>query len=229
MYSKFRRLARRLLGGRASVPEVHGVANAGWYDAVYRDSDSYAFPYWQSPYYFLWTVLADRIRTSRLRRVLDIGCGPGQLASCLFDLAAITEYTGIDFSTQAIAMAKRVCPQGRFVVADATITSVHEEIPYDVVVCAEFLEHVPEDYDAIARFRPGVRCLCTVPNFPYESHVRHFVSATQVIERYGPLFASLDVWPLRGDDKRVYFVMDGVRNGNREALTAPRHAGLAVL
>ena len=52
----------------------------------------------------MWTVLADRIRRSGAKSVLDIGCGPGQFAACLFDMAGIETYTGLDFSAEAIRM-----------------------------------------------------------------------------------------------------------------------------
>lgn len=215
MHPRLKHYAKRLLGRPTVPPPVHGVADAEWYDAAYRTIDSYTVPYWESHYYFLWSVLADRIRSARARRVIDIGCGPGQFASCLFGLTAIESYTGLDFSAQAVAMAQRVCPEGRYIVGDATTTTIHDDTPHDVVVCTEVLEHVPTDHAVIARFKPGIRCLCTVPNFPYESHVRHFTSATQIIDRYGEFFDGLDVWPLRGSRANIYYLLDGVRNTHR--------------
>jgi ubiquinone/menaquinone biosynthesis C-methylase UbiE len=212
MHPKLKHYAKRLLGRPTVPPPVQGVADAAWYDAAYRALDKYAVPYWQSEYYFLWSVLAERIRTAQARRVVDIGCGPGQFATCLFDLTPIEAYTGLDFSAQAVAMAQRVCPQGRFVVGDATTTAIHDDTPHDVVICTEVLEHVPADHAVIDRFKSGVRCLCTVPNFPYSSHVRHFTSAAEVGDRYGQFFDRLDVWPLRASANHVYYLLDGVRN-----------------
>jgi ubiquinone/menaquinone biosynthesis C-methylase UbiE len=209
---RLRHYAKRLLGRPTVPPPVEGVADAQWYDAAYRAINSYAVPYWESHYYFLWSVMADRIRRSQARRVLDIGCGPGQFGACLYGLTEIDAYTGLDFSAQAVAMAQKVCPQGRFVVGDATRTTIHDDTPHDLVTCTEVLEHVLADHEVLARFRAGVRCLCTVPNFPYDSHVRHFSSAAQVVDRYGPFFDQLDVWPLRGSRVNVYYLLDGVRN-----------------
>jgi SAM-dependent methyltransferase len=213
MHPKLKHYAKRLLGRPTAPPPVDGVADADWYDAAYKAIDSYAVPYWQSHYYFLWSVLADRIRAAGARSVIDIGCGPGQFAACLFGLTRIESYTGLDFSSTAVEMAKRLCPQGRFVVGDATTTRLHEEVPHDVVVCTEVLEHVPADHEVVARFRQGVRCLCTVPNFPYASHVRHFSSEAEVAARYSRFFDRLDVWALQGNQIHVYYLLDGVRNG----------------
>lgn len=213
MNRPLKHLAKRLLGRPTVLPPVEGVADAKWYDAAYSAYDDYyAVPYWQSEYYFLWSVLADRIRTARLRHVVDIGCGPGQFAACLFGIADIETYHGLDFSAQAVAMAQRVCPRATFVVGDATTTALHQQTPHDVVVCSEVLEHVPGDQEVIARFKTGVRCLCTVPNFPYLSHVRHFSSTDEVVDRYKPFFTDLDVWALRKNGEHIYYVLDGIRN-----------------
>src|SRR5688500_8702360 len=73
---------KRALGLR-STPPVGGVADAAWYDAVYRDSALYGQPYWYSHYYPLWTLIAERVRNAEAKSVLDVGCGPGQFANCL--------------------------------------------------------------------------------------------------------------------------------------------------
>src|SRR4051812_43644242 len=104
MLPALKRLAKRLLG-RPVVPPVQGVADASWYDAAYKAIDTYHAPYRNSHYYFLWCVLADRIRAGKHRAVLDIGCGPGQFAHCLFDLAGIERYVGLDFSSHAVSLA----------------------------------------------------------------------------------------------------------------------------
>ena len=209
VYTSVVRPLKRLLRIH-DLPRVDGVASADWYDAVYRNSDGYSAPYWDSHYYFIWTVLADRIRQSGAKSILDIGCGPGQFAACLFDMAGIDTYTGLDFSAEAIRMAQRSCPRGTFLVGDALTTSLHGESGHDVTVCTEVLEHVPDDHGVLQHFRG--RCLCTVPNFPYDSHVRHFRDAEEVAERYGQHFTTFDVWPLRGHHSRdqVYFLIDGV-------------------
>ena len=219
MHPRLKHYAKRLLGRPTVPPPVHGVADAEWYDAAYRAIDSYAVPYWRSHYYFLWSVLADRVRATGAKRIVDIGCGPGQFASCLFSLTAIEQYTGLDFSAEAVAMAKRSCPQGQFVVGDATTTTIHADTPHDVVICTEVLEHVPTDHAVVARFKSGVRCLCTVPNFDYDSHVRYFKSTEQVAERYARFFDRFDVWALRANENHIYYLMDGIRN------TRPLSAG----
>jgi 2-polyprenyl-3-methyl-5-hydroxy-6-metoxy-1,4-benzoquinol methylase len=86
--------------------------------------------------------------------------------------------------------------------------------PYDSVVCMEVLEHIERDRELIQRIAPGARCLCTVPNFPYKSHVRHFRNEQEVHQRYGELFHNMSVWGLAGSHREgvVYFLLDGVKN-----------------
>ncbi len=43
------------------------------------------------------------------------------------------------------------------------------------------------DLAAVKCWNSGSTCICSVPNFDYESHVRFFRSAEQVRQRYGGL------------------------------------------
>ena len=182
---------------------------------MFSSSEEYTRHYSQSHYYFLWAVVADRIRRDGLSRILEIGCGPGQLASMLFD-QGITAYAGMDFSAAAIAMARSNAPRGQFEVGDARTTDIHQRYEHDVVVCTEVLEHVQDDLQIIDRFLPGKRCLCSVPNFPHESHVRCFENAFAVRARYGPYFDGLDVATFKSSIylPDQFFLFDGIRNGN---------------
>jgi SAM-dependent methyltransferase len=209
-----RHYAKRLLGRPSVAPPV-GVPGADWYDANYRVSSAYASPYWESEYLFLWTILADRIRTSAVRSVLDIGCGSGQFASCLFALTPIERYTGLDFSAEAIALARRACPQGTFVVGDATAATIYDDTPHDILTCTEMLEHVPNDAAVVNRFKSGRRCLGTVPNFAHETHVRHFSSTQEVADRYARFFETFDVWAVHRSPTQTFYLFDGVRNQYR--------------
>src|SRR5262245_23441763 len=209
-----RHYIKRALRRPTIRPPVKGVADADWYDAAYTAIDSSREPFWQSHYYSLWCVIADRVRRDRLKRVIDIGCGPGQFATCLFTMADIDQYTGLDFSPKAIAYAQKASPQGNFIVGDALTTTLQRDTPHDVVICTEVLEHVPDDARVLSRFIPGVRAICTVPNFPFDSHVRHFETTQSVRDRYAQFFDHFDVWPVFRwyAPNHIYYVMDGVRN-----------------
>jgi SAM-dependent methyltransferase len=190
--------------------------SADWYDKLYTEVDVYHRPFYRSFYYFLWAVIADRLRTANIRRVLEIGCGPGQLAAMLLE-QGVEEYVGVDFSPKAIAMARENAPRGRFLVGDARTTDLHSEVDHEVVICTEVLEHIEDDLLTLSRFIPGKRCIYSVPNFAYPSHVRYFRRAEEVRTRYGPFFRELDVTILKSpnstpDQTDLFFLADGVRN-----------------
>lgn len=186
---------------------------ADWYDRAYASSGSYHEPYFRSCYYFSWCVIADRILRDNACGLLEIGCGPGQFAAMLRD-QGFRRYVGLDFSPTAIEMARRNAPEFEFVVGDARTSDVYDRVEHDTIVCTEVLEHIEDDLLVVSRFGAGKRCLCTVPNFPYVSHVRHFKDAEQVRDRYGPFFQSLDVRVLKGprSETEEFFLFDGVRN-----------------
>ena len=61
-------------------PQEPTPKEADWYDEIYRQPHDYQAHYTQSRYYFLWSVIADRLIRSGVRRVLELGCGTGQFA-----------------------------------------------------------------------------------------------------------------------------------------------------
>jgi hypothetical protein len=58
---------------------------------------------------------------------------------------------------------------------------------FDAVVCTEVLEHIEADREVVALWPKGVHCICSIPNFEADTHVRVFGSEQQVQERYGDL------------------------------------------
>ena len=187
--------------------------SADWYDKVFSRSRVYHTSYHDSPYYVLWALIVDRIRRDKLRRVLDIGCGTGQLAAFLFD-HGIEEYVGMDFSPAAIAQARKAAPRARFLVDDARRSDVYSTVAHDVLVCTEVLEHIEDDFAVVSNFKPGVRCLLSVPSYPSESHVRHFADVQAVTERYSPYFDGFDVMslPVPLSEANRFFLADGYRS-----------------
>lgn len=190
-----------------------GVRDAEWYDRIYEQPLDYLKHYSQSRYYFLWTVVADRILRSGARSVLDLGCGPGQFATLLRD-KGIKEYVGLDFSPRSIAIASKACPEFEFVVEDALSTRHLSNVSYDAVTALEFLEHVEMDREILQRIPLGTTFYGTVPNFPYTSHVRHFRNCDEVGARYREFLTDFEVESFLGNPEgTTYFLFQGVRFG----------------
>lgn len=189
--------------------------SADWYDGRFATSAAFQAPYYLSRYYFLWSIIADRIAQKKISSILEIGCGPGQFAE-LLRAQGMDTYTGLDFSPAAIEIAKARVPQFTFVVDDARTSNVYSRVTHQAIVCTEVLEHIEDDLVVVAQMGLGKRCLCTVPSFPHLSHVRHFSSIEDVRLRYGAFFDDLTV--CKYHDSQVesvyFFLIDGVRNSH---------------
>ncbi|GAA4994845.1 hypothetical protein GCM10023317_23800 [Actinopolymorpha pittospori] len=178
-------------GLRKKVLVARGGAPSGWYDDVYSHGhEDYVNHYSESRYLPVWEALCERIAPGS--SVLEIGCGPGQLAEMMLD-KGVGSYVGFDFSPTAIELARKRLPNCRLEVADARTTDLYTSEKFDVVVATEVLEHIIDDLPVLERVPRGAIILATVPNFDYASHVRFFGTVEQVRERYGPLFESLEV------------------------------------
>ena len=198
------------LGQSPAKPVKRGEQNAAWYDDSFDRNAHWREHYTKSRYHFAWAVIADRLARRGTASVLDIGCGSGQLAQLLAD-KGINRYVGVDFSEKRIAHAKRVCPQFEFRCEDAFASDAFDG-DYDGLVTTEFLEHVERDLDAIDRVKPSVYFIGTVPNFPFESHVRHFNSEDEVTDRYSKYFTDFRVDSFYGNDKgQTFFLLEGIK------------------
>ena len=86
------------------------------------------------------------------RRVLDVGCGGGLLCEALASRGA--ELTGIDLSEPALKTARDHRDDGglaiRYERASAEQWAERNAGGYDIVMCMELLEHVPEPRSTVA-------------------------------------------------------------------------------
>lgn len=167
--------------------------------------------YTQSRYYFLWTVVADRLVSAGTKSVFDIGCGPGQVA-CLLGDKGIREYIGIDISWLRVRRASQACPYPNFdfIQADIFETPLLKTTKADAVIALEFLEHVERDRDIIEWLKPRTIFIGTVPNFPSPGHVRYFFSETDVIHRYHDHFINFRVDEfLENASGRKFYLIQG--------------------
>jgi SAM-dependent methyltransferase len=210
-------LVRKMLGQPPDVAEPEGEKGKEFYDRTFDADDHWKMHYTEVGEYVCWTVIIDRLRGMGTRRLLEVGCGSGQLASAIRDAGILESYCGFDFSPHRLEHARQVCPDFRFEIADAFETDLYERCEYDSALSTEFLEHVERDLWVLSRLKTGTRFIGTVPNFPFVSHVRHFQSSEEVAARYGSLFHSFSVTPLRLNSKgKMYYLIQGVR-GSRSA------------
>jgi len=190
-------------------PQPTGEKGAEWYDASFDASEHWSHHYTTSEYYFLWSVIVDRIKKIGAKSILEIGCGSGQLASLLADKVEC-KYTGFDFSERRITCARKMCPGSLFVQQDVFRTDIFKTSDYDTVICTEFLEHVEADTEVLTKIRRGSKFYGTVPNFPFVSHVRYFVNEKEVRSRYDQYFRNLCVDTFLADSKgKIFYLLEG--------------------
>jgi 2-polyprenyl-3-methyl-5-hydroxy-6-metoxy-1,4-benzoquinol methylase len=103
-------------------------------------------------------------------RVLDLCCGAGYGGEIL--AANATSVHGVDYDVGTIDLAANTLgrnPQLTFEASDAT-TFLRRELAdqFDVIVCFEGLEHLPDVPDALRELRrhaeAGISMICSVPN-----------------------------------------------------------------
>lgn len=182
------------------------------YDSGYREggaANAYHVHYTKSIYYPSWKrALSYFYLLDRKTEILEIGCGVGHFANMLFD-AGFSRYTGLDFSAEAIKLAKETNAafSEQFVVGDAFQTPLLDGA-YDIVIMFEILEHLNEDLKLVSRIQRGRKALLSVPNFMDPYHVRCFASIQEACDRYRGLIQIFDAFemPLTGNNKLFYLI-----------------------
>ncbi|KUO20901.1 3' terminal RNA ribose 2'-O-methyltransferase Hen1 [Streptomyces dysideae] len=135
------------------------------------------------------------LRTSGAARVLDLGCGQGQLVHALLKDRAFTEIVGVDVSMRALTIASRRLKLDRMGERQASRVQLFQGSlaytdnrlkGYDAAVLSEVIEHLdlPRlpalEYTVFGSARPRT-VLVTTPNVEYNvrwetlpaGHVRH--------------------------------------------------------
>lgn len=187
-----------------------------YYDAVYRESQSYKDSYKNSRYLPNWKYAYSKWLT-KAEAILDIGCGTGQFAEFLHDTKFHGNYTGIDFSQEAIGQAKNRawtwgCSSSSFLFECLNVEKspdILEDANYSHICLFEVLEHIDNDLELLSRIKPGTTVVGSVPCFDDPAHVRTFKTAAEIIERYGPFF---DGFEIHGSGATGTFMFYGKRN-----------------
>ena len=108
-------------------------------------------------------AMLDAARVTRGMRVLDVCCGPGMLAAGVLERGA--EAIGLDFSLEAVELASKLVPTGRFERGDAQALPYAAE-SFDAVLCGYGVMHLPEPAAALREMlrvlRPGGRTALSV-------------------------------------------------------------------
>ena len=117
--------------------------------------------------------LLARVDSTAPDRVVDLGCGPGNLTVLLAERWPDAEVRGVDNSPEMVAKAREVHPGIDFEVGD--LRDWTPETPVDVLVSNATLQWVPDHLELLPALldgiRPGGRLAFQVPgNFEEPSH-----------------------------------------------------------
>ncbi|KAF6587335.1 MULTISPECIES: methyltransferase domain-containing protein [Paenibacillus] len=174
--------------------------SGGWDETYFKH-------YSETHYFDIWKRATEIIQSYDNPKVFDIGCGPGQFANLLFD-NKITNYTGMDFSSEAIKHAKIRNDKLRslFYVDDVYKTKLFSR-DYNFAVLFEILEHLNDDLGILNKLKTGTEVLFSVPNFYSEGHVRWFDSQLEVAQRYSSIVEIKEICPFNvGGYNKIFLV-----------------------
>ena len=88
--------------------------------------------------------LALQVAVASVRRVIDLGCGPGNSTRVLADLWPDAEIIGLDSSPEMIARARADAPTSRWIVGDIAAWAASEGDEFDVVFSNAALHWLPD-------------------------------------------------------------------------------------
>jgi 2-polyprenyl-6-hydroxyphenyl methylase/3-demethylubiquinone-9 3-methyltransferase len=134
---------------------------------------------------YKWPLLAGYVPRRPGVRIMDLGCGSGELIGEMMGLTPEALFTGLDVSQSALRLAARNFPGaayflitdgGRFPLEDASV---------DFVFASEVLEHVYDTRNALSEIArvlaPGGRFLLTVP---YHGFVKNLLIVLFSFDRH---------------------------------------------
>ncbi|MGH2354193.1 MAG: class I SAM-dependent methyltransferase [Chloroflexota bacterium] len=124
----------------------------------------------------IWGMVSDLPFNS----VLDVGCGQGSPLEEIARHRPEVELAGVDLSSHAIALARRRLPVATFHTLDLTKTSLDRR--FDLVICSDVLEHIPDDVAALRNMARMARRWCLVTTL--QGRMRDFEATVGHVRNY---------------------------------------------
>ncbi len=168
-----------------------------YYDDVFSTSEAYRKNYLYLDFFLILVRIRQWVLITEECPIIDIGCGSGQLAHYFRDQGLIN-YTGIDFSEEALKVARSFSNQ-KFIQHDISngLQSIISDVKKDesqniIFIATEVLEHINEDIKLIEELPSGSHFMFSVPAFDDDGHVRFFPNSKDVVTRYQNKLEFLD-------------------------------------
>jgi SAM-dependent methyltransferase len=130
-------------------------------------------------------LIAEMLRGVPGERLLDVGCGDGELLMWLRrELPRVTSFAGVDLSSETVKRNRERWPDMEFHALDiarGALRGARGSAPdptFDIVVCSEVIEHIDDRRAAFqhlaAMVAPGGHLLVTCPAGRVYTTERHF-------------------------------------------------------
>ncbi len=82
------------------------------------------------------------LKSTNAKVVLDVGCGEGIVYRAMRERGWTGEWTGMDFSAEAIEFARKASSEAQWQQGSA-YEILHSDNSFDLVFCSQVLEHLP--------------------------------------------------------------------------------------
>lgn len=165
-----------------------------FYNYVFSDENhkvKYFKSYKDTPWKNIWEEICKIMKEHNVKSILDIGCGTGQFAECVY-YNNFEKYIGIDFSSKAIDRCLDIFKNinNNYIFINENVLRINfENFEYDCVVATEFLEHIENDIEVLLKIKSKKLIIFTLPDSDSEGHVRFFPDSIEesflkIKERY---------------------------------------------
>lgn len=195
------------------------ICSSEYFDKVYTEWKPYSEHYSkQDP--FILNVFNKALESIKIlkkdSKIIEIGCGSGLFANMLFD-NGYTNYLGIDFSLQAINLAKKANAvyEEHFICDNAfEFLNTYSEMDNSVFIIFEVLEHINNDIDLLELIPANSKIIFSVPNFKSFNHLRTFNDLDEIEKRYTMLKINSYYELPSKIDGYVYHLCEAVKKEN---------------
>jgi len=171
----FYRISQRDDVNRILSPLLHNSRENA--NLLYKDSDfidNYCSEERLCFYNAIKDLLVEKQFNLNDKKILDVGCGSGDLLFVLNKTFSFSSISGLDFSKEAIKIAQSRVSGGRFFVHDI-YDSVLEK--FDFILCVEVLEHLENPKKALENILSMMEgeaiCFLSVPNGRIDTYIGH--------------------------------------------------------
>jgi trans-aconitate 2-methyltransferase len=140
--------------------------------------------------------LTARIEISKPRRIIDLGCGPGNSTAVLHKCWPKAELTGLDADEEMLLVARQSCPTFHWLQGDAAAWQASGK--YDVVFSNALLQWLPDHAETIKNWysavAPGGALAVQIPvnfNSPVHQHILEVADDPRWKDTIGPARGAL--------------------------------------